>query len=98
MDGPASSCLDLMKTVGAFGVLVGLEHSEAPKDVPDSPPCISSLWLGLDLVMGLTALLYMIFCSILSRSLKSLHLHNVLQILTKKLPFLQFLMGSVGHV
>ena len=30
MDGPASSCLDLMKTVGTLGVLVGLEPSESP--------------------------------------------------------------------
>ena len=61
MDGPASSCLDLMKTVGTLGVLVGLEPSEATIDAPHSPPSISSLWLGFDLVMGLTALLYMIF-------------------------------------
>ena len=61
MDGPASSCLDLMKTGGTLGVLVSMEPSEAPIDVPDSPPAISSLWLGFDLVMGLIALLYMIF-------------------------------------
>ena len=36
MDGPASSCLDLMKTVGTLGGLVGLEPSEAPIDVLDS--------------------------------------------------------------
>ena len=50
-----------MKTVGTLGVLVGLEPSEDPIDAPDSPPSISSLWLLFDLVMGLTALLYMIF-------------------------------------
>ena len=61
MDGPASSCLDLMKTVGTLRVLVYLEPSEDPIDVPDSPPSISSLWLGFDLTMGITALLYMIF-------------------------------------
>ena len=61
MDGQASSCLDLMKTVGTFGVLVGLKPSEVHIDVLDSPPSISSLWLGFDLVMGLIALLYMIF-------------------------------------
>ena len=61
MDGPASSCLDLMKTVGTLGVLVDLEPSEAPIDTLDSLPSISSLWLGFHLVIGLTALLYMIF-------------------------------------
>ena len=61
MDGPASSCLDLMKTVGTLGVLVGLEPSEDPIDAPDFPPSISTLWLGFDSVMGLTALHYMIF-------------------------------------
>ena len=60
MDGPGSSCLDLMKTVGTLGVVVGLEHSEAPIDAPDSPPSISRLWLAFDLVMGLTALLFII--------------------------------------
>ena len=48
MDGPASSCLDQMKTVGTLGGLVGLEPSEYPIDVADSPPSISSLWLGFD--------------------------------------------------
>ena len=43
MDGPASSCLDLMKTVGTLSVLVGLELSEDPIDALDSPPSISSL-------------------------------------------------------
>ena len=38
MDGPASFFLDLMKTVGTLGVLVGLEPSEDPIDAPDSPP------------------------------------------------------------
>ena len=37
MDGPASSCLDLMKIVGTLGVLVGLEPSEAPIYALDSP-------------------------------------------------------------
>ena len=50
-----------MKTVGALGVFFGLEPSEDPIDAPDSPPSISSLWLGFDLVIGITALLYMIF-------------------------------------
>ena len=36
MDGPASSCLDLMKTVGTLGVLVHLEPSEAHIDEPES--------------------------------------------------------------
>ena len=36
MDGPASSCLDLMNAVGIYGVLVGLEPSEASIDAPDS--------------------------------------------------------------
>ena len=57
MDGPASSCLSLMKTVDTLGALVGLEPSEYPIDVLGSPQSISSLWLGFDLVMGLTALL-----------------------------------------
>ena len=61
MDGPASSSLDLMKTVRTLGDLVGLEPSKSPIDALDSPPSISSLLLGFHLVMGLTALLYMIF-------------------------------------
>ena len=60
MDGLASSCLDLMKTVGTLGVLVGVEPSEDPIDVLDSPPSISSLSLGLALVIGYTALLYIL--------------------------------------
>ena len=98
MDGPASSCLDLMKTVGTLGVLVGVEPSEYPIDVPDSPTSISSLFLGFDLVIGLTALLYMFSELSYPDVYESLHLHNVLQVLPKKLPFLHFLMESVDHV
>ena len=36
MGGPPSSFLDLMKTVGTLCVLVNLEPSEAPIDVPDA--------------------------------------------------------------
>ena len=43
MDGPASSCLALMKTVDTLGPLVGLEPSEYPIDVLGSPQAISSL-------------------------------------------------------
>ena len=63
-----SSSLDLMKTVGAF--CFGEEPSESPsgdpeeilssegsEDVETSPPCGTSLWLGVEDFLGLTALL-----------------------------------------
>ena len=40
------------KTDGTFGLGV-LEPSKDPVDVPDFPPSISSLWVGLAVVIGL---------------------------------------------
>ena len=60
IDGSASPCLDLIKTVGTLEI--------GFLDVLGSPPSTSSLWLGFALVIGLTALLYMIFWVILSKS------------------------------
>ena len=67
IDRSASSCLDLIKTVGTFGICV-LEPSE-DHIVPDSPPSMSSLWLRFTVVIGLTALLYIIFWICLSNCL-----------------------------
>ena len=57
-----------MKTVGAFvfgdepsGGTTGdpgvMEFSEEPVDVSTSSPCVTSLWLGVEDVRALTALL-----------------------------------------
>ena len=63
-----SSSLALMKTVGAF--CFGEEPYESPSGDPEeilssegledaetSPPCGASLWLGVEDILGLTALL-----------------------------------------
>ena len=63
-----SSSLDLMKTVGAF--CFDDQPSGDPSDDPDeilssegsedaetSPPCGASLWLGVEVFLGLTAVL-----------------------------------------
>ena len=49
LDGSASSCLDLITTVGTLEL--------GCFDVLASPPSSVSLWLGFYLVSGLTALL-----------------------------------------
>ena len=79
MDGSASSCLGLMKTVGTLGIGI-LELSEVPVDALDSPPSMSSLWLGFAVVIHLTALLYMTFWFYYQKFYESLHLDNVHQI------------------
>ena len=63
-----SSSLDLMKTVGAFcfgeepsGYASGdpeeILSSEGSEDAETSPPWGTSLWLGVEYFLGLTALL-----------------------------------------
>ena len=63
-----SSSLDLIKTVGPFyfgkepsgdpsGDPGEILSSEGSEDVETSPPCGSSLWLGVEDFLGLTALL-----------------------------------------
>ena len=63
-----SSSLDLMKTVGVFcygeepygvrsGDPEGILSSEGSEDAETSPPCGTSLWLGIEYFLGLTALL-----------------------------------------
>ena len=57
-----------MKIVGTFGIGI-LDLSEDLVDALDSPQSIYSMWLGLAVVIGLTALLYIIFWVCLSKSL-----------------------------
>ena len=63
-----SSSLDLMKTVVAFcfgeepygspsGDPEEFLSSEGSEDAENSPPCGASLWLGVEDLLGLTALL-----------------------------------------
>ena len=49
-----------MKTVGTFELWV-LGPFIDPVYASDSPPSIQSLWLGLAVMIGCTALLYIIF-------------------------------------
>ena len=60
--------MDLIKTVGTLGIGV-LEPSEDPIDVSDFPPSTARLWLGFAVVIGLTALQYIIFWVCLSKYL-----------------------------
>ena len=66
-DGFPSS-MDLMKTAGAFcfgeepsgypsGDPLEILSSEGSEDAETSPPCGTSLWLGVEDFLGLTALL-----------------------------------------
>ena len=63
-----SSSLDLMRTVEVFcfveqpsectsGCPKVILSSEGSADVETSPPCGASLWLGVEDILGLTALL-----------------------------------------
>ena len=75
-----SSSLALMKTVGVFcfggephevpsGDPEEILSSEGSEDVETCPPCGASLWLGVEVFLGLTALLKITFWVSWSKSL-----------------------------